>query len=89
MKLHEAQPSAILPSSLQRVEFIPKLHSCLCYHKLIVASFVKVKVSDFQTCFHNELVSIMSSGFLLLPASQYGSGLTFFVHRAEAESLPS
>ena len=27
MKLHEAQPSAILPSSLQRVEFIPKFLS--------------------------------------------------------------
>ena len=36
MKLHEAQPSAILPSSLPRVEFIPKFHSCLCYHKSIL-----------------------------------------------------
>ena len=49
-----------------------------------IASFVKVKISDFQTRFHT-----MSSGFLLLPASHDGSGLTFFVHRAEADSLPS
>ena len=34
-------------------------------------------------------VSTMSSGFLLLPASHDGSGMTFFVHRAEADSLPS
>ena len=31
----------------------------------------------------------VSSGFLLLPASHDGSGLTFLVHRAEADSLPS
>ena len=32
----------------------------------------------------------MSSGFLLLPASRHGgSGLTFFVYRAKADSLPS
>ena len=49
-----------------------------------IASFIKVKICDFQ------LASTMSSGFLLLPASRNGSGLTFFcVYRAEADSLPS
>ena len=36
-----------------------------------------------------KLTSAMSSGFLLLPASHDGSGLTFFVHRAEADSQPT
>ena len=31
----------------------------------------------------------MGSGFLLLQASHNGSGLNFFVHRPEADSLPS
>ena len=44
-----------------------------------IASFVKVKISDFQT----------RSGFLLLRASHGGSGLTFFVLMVEADSLPS
>ena len=55
MKLHEAQLSAILPSLLQRVEFIPKFYSNQCYHKLIIIGcFVKLKISDFQTRFHDE-----------------------------------
>ena len=68
--------------SLQRVEFIPKFHFC---------SFVQVKmVSDFQTRF------MMSSGFfaLLTPARhavkvENRSRLTFFVHRAEVDTLSS
>ena len=48
-----------------------------------IASFVKVKYMIFK------LASTMSSVFLLLPMSHDGSGLTFFVHRAEADSLPS
>ena len=51
------------------------------------ASFVKVKISD---------ASMMSSGFtaLLTPTRhaikvENRSGLTFFVHRAEADSLSS
>ena len=36
-----------------------------------------------------KLASTMSSGFLLLRASHDGSGLTFFVHRAEADSQPT
>ena len=49
-----------------------------------IASFVK---SNYLI---SKLASTMSSGFLLLPASHDGSGLTFFcVHRAEADSLAS
>ena len=48
-----------------------------------IASFLNSKDLIFK------LASTMSSGFLLLPASHDGSGLTFFVHRAEADSLPS
>ena len=32
----EVQPSIILLSSLPHVEFIPKFHSYMCYHKLMV-----------------------------------------------------
>ena len=48
-----------------------------------IASFVKVKYLIFK------LASTMSSGFLLLLASHDGIGLTFCVHRAEADSLHS
>ena len=48
-----------------------------------IVSFVKVKISDFQ------LASTMSNGFLLILGNHDGSGLTFFVRRAEADSLPS
>ena len=51
MKLHEAQPSAIVPSSLQRVEFIPNFTPACA---ITIASFVKIKISDFQNRFHNE-----------------------------------
>ena len=74
MKLHEAQLSAILPSSLQRVEFIPKFHSCLCYQNLILLLILmKSKYVIFK------LASTMSSGFLLLPASRDGSCSSLFV----------
>ena len=53
-------------------------------------SFFNVEISDFQTRF------TMSSGFLsLLTLARHAvevenwSGLTFFVHRAEADSLSS
>ena len=45
-----------------------------------IASFIKVKISDFQTRFHNEL-------WLLAAPGEWG--LTFCVHRAEADSLPA
>ena len=48
-----------------------------------MASFVKVKILIFK------LASTMSSCFLVLPASHDDSRLTFFVHRAKADSLPS
>ena len=55
-----------------------------------IASFIKVKISDFQSHF------MMKSGFLALltPARhavkvENRSGLTIFVHRAEADSLSS
>ena len=51
MKLHEAQPNAVLLSSLQRVEFIPKFTPACA---ITIASFVKVKISDFQTVLQNE-----------------------------------
>ena len=51
---------------------------------ITIASFVKVKISLIF-----KLASTMSSGFLLLLVSHDGSGLTIFVHRAEADSLPS
>ena len=83
IKLHEAQPSAILPSSnewnLSQISLLPVLSQINT-----IASFVKVKICDFK------LASTMSTGFLLLPASHNGSGADFFcVYRAEAESLPS
>ena len=71
---------AILPSSLQLVEFNQNFTPS---RAITIASFVKVKYLIFK------LASTMSSGFLLLPASYNCSGLTFFVHRAEADSLPS
>ena len=81
MKLHKAQSSAILSSSL-RVEFNPKFHSCLCYHKLVLYLLsLKVKISYFKTSFH-------SCGFLLLPESRL-QWFTSFVCRAESDSLPS
>ena len=36
----------------KRVEFIPKFHSCPCYHKLILL-LLSLK-SKYQTCFHDE-----------------------------------
>ena len=48
VKLHEAQPSAILPSSLQRVEFIPKFTPA---RAITIAYF---EISDFQIRFHAE-----------------------------------
>ena len=65
----------------------PKISLLLVLSQInTIASFVKVKLSDFQT---------MSSGFfaLLTPARhavkvENRSGLTFF-HRAEADSLSS
>ena len=35
-----------------------------------------------------KLASTVSSGFLLLPASHDGSGLTFFVHRRKLNHYP-
>ena len=68
MKLQEAQPSAILPSSLQQWNF-PK-NSLLPVLSQIntIACFVKVKRSDFQT---------RLQWLLALPASHDGSGPTF------------
>ena len=55
MKLHEVQPSAILPSSLQRVEFIPKFHPAHAITQINTkAYFVKVKISDFHIHLHAE-----------------------------------
>ena len=52
MKLHKAQLSAILPSSLQEWNLISLLPVLSQINT--IASFVKVKISDFQTHFHNE-----------------------------------
>ena len=55
MKLHEAQPSANLPSSLQRVVFYPKIALQPVLSQInTIAFFVKVKISNFQTRFNNE-----------------------------------
>ena len=69
MKLHEAQPSVIATTSgiYPKISLLPVLSQINT-----IASFVNVKISYFQSR------STMSSGFLLLPASHDGSGLTFF-----------
>ena len=79
MKLHETQRSAILPSSLQRVEFQNFTPACA----ITIVSYIKVKISDFQTRFHNEL------RLLAVPSESRRQRADFFVHRAEADSLPS
>ena len=69
----------------------PKISLLLALSQInTIASFVKVKISDIQTRF------TMSSGFfaLLTPArhdvkAENRSGLTFFVHRADTDSLSS
>ena len=50
-----------------------------------IASFVKVKISDFQTCFHDEYALPTPARHAVKVENR--SGLTFFVHRAEADSL--
>ena len=57
-----------------------------CYFT-VIATTLKSKSKSKYLIF--KLASTMSSGFLLLLASHDGSGLTFFVHRAKADSLPS
>ena len=48
MKLHEVQPSAILPSLLQQVELSLNFTSASAITINTIASFVKVKLSDFK-----------------------------------------
>ena len=52
VKLHKAQLSAILPSSLQEWNLISLLPVLSQINT--IASFIKVKISDFQTHFHNK-----------------------------------
>ena len=52
MKLHEAQLSAILLSSLQRVELSQNFTPAYAINT--IAYFIKVKISDFQIRFHKE-----------------------------------
>ena len=51
MKLHEAQPSAIIATSgiYPKISLLPVLSQIKT-----IAFFVKVKISYFQTRFHNE-----------------------------------
>ena len=51
------------------------------------ASFVKVKISNFQTRFNDEYVLPTSARHAVKVENR--SRLTFFVHRAEADSLSS
>ena len=51
MKLHKAQPSAVIATTgvYPKISLLPVLSQIN-----IIASFVKVKISDFQTRFHAE-----------------------------------
>ena len=62
MKLHKAQLSAILPKSLQRVIY-PKISLLPGLSQInTIASFIKFKISDFQTRFHNEYWLLTAPG---------------------------
>ena len=56
MKLHEAQPSAIFPTSLATMsEIYPKISLLPVLSPInTIASFFKVIISDFQFHFDNE-----------------------------------
>ena len=68
---------------------IPKVHSHPCSLINTVATFIKVKISDFQTRFHDEYLLFAA---LLTPAKhavkvENRSRQTYFVHFVVCDSL--